>query len=85
MDFERGIDVVDVEKWKRMITEWERDPASVPNPFDMTIATPSQCAIFKAFADEDAEALAKGKNFSLTNGISPSQLICRGIDLESEM
>lgn len=84
-DFERGLDVVDLEEWKRQIEGWERDPNSVPNPFDMTIAAPSQCAVRKQFAEEDAVMLANGKNFRLTSDISPSQLICRGIDLETDM
>jgi hypothetical protein len=76
---------MDVEEWKVSVAEWERNPNSVPNPFDMTIATPSQCAIRREYADEDAAVLATGKNFSLTNGLSPSQLICQGINLELEM
>lgn len=84
-DFERGLDIIDLAEWKRQIEDWERSPDSVPNPFDMTIAAPSQCAVRKAFADEDAALLASGKNFALTNDMSPSQLICRGLDLESEM
>ncbi|KAJ3500142.1 hypothetical protein NMY22_g19358 [Coprinellus aureogranulatus] len=84
-DFQEGLDAADVEKWKQQVVEWERDPNSVPNPFDMTIAAPSQYAVRKEFAEEDAAILATGKNFSLTGEISASHLICRGLDLESEM
>ncbi|KAJ3510330.1 hypothetical protein NMY22_g16006 [Coprinellus aureogranulatus] len=84
-DFEEGLDDADVEKWKRQVIEWEQDPNSVPNPFDMTIAAPSQYAVRREFATEDAALLATGKDFSLTSDMSPSHLICRGLDLESEM
>ncbi|KAJ3531990.1 hypothetical protein NMY22_g7930 [Coprinellus aureogranulatus] len=84
-EFEEALNPVDVEQWKKSVVEWERNPSSVPNPFDFTISAPSQTAIRKALSDEEAALLAAGKDFSLHRDISPSQLICRGLDLESEM
>ncbi|KAJ3538635.1 hypothetical protein NMY22_g5086 [Coprinellus aureogranulatus] len=84
-DFERGIDAVDVAKFQEEITRWERSPQTVPNPFDFTIAAPSQTAIRKALAKEDEVASDTVKKFSLHAGLTASELICRGLDLESEM
>ena len=84
-EFEDALNPADVDQWKKIVEEWERNPSSVPNPFDFTISAPSQTAIRKALSDEEAALLAAGKDFSLHRDISPSQLICRGLDLESEM
>lgn len=78
-------DKAPVQEWYAAVTAWERDPESVPNPFDMTIATPSQCAVRKALSEEESLELAAAKSFSLNLDLSPSQLISRGLDLESEM
>ncbi|KAJ3529892.1 hypothetical protein NMY22_g8804 [Coprinellus aureogranulatus] len=84
-ELEEGLDEKDVSMWHEEVVAYERDPTSVPNPFDMTIDTPSQSAVRKALADEEAAEQAGQKNFSLPNAISPLQLVTRGLDLESEM
>lgn len=78
-------DGVPIHEWYTLITAWESDPTSVPNPFDLTIATPSQCAVRKALAEEESADLEAAKKFSLSDDLSPSQLISRGLDLEAEM
>lgn len=84
-NFERGLEKVDVDKWYKQVVEWENDPSSVPNPFDLTIATPSQYAVRKAIAEEEATERTDSNGFTLGPNLSPSELISRGIDLQSEM
>ena len=84
-DFEKGLQPDELSAYYQEVQAWEQDPNSAPNPFDMTIATPSQCAVRKALSDEENAELAAGKNFSLCTDTSPSELITRGMDLESEM
>lgn len=84
-EYEKGLEPDQVQEWLKAITEWEADPVSVPNPFDLTIATPSQCAVRKALSEEESVRKDNGKKFMLSHNMSPSQLIARGIDLESEM
>ncbi|KAF6750101.1 hypothetical protein DFP72DRAFT_852070 [Ephemerocybe angulata] len=45
---------------------------------------PISLAVRKALADEEAAALAAGKDVSLSPDISPSVLISRGLDLEAD-
>lgn len=85
IDFEKGCDSAEVRQWFKQITEWERDPHSVANPFDLTISTPSQYAVRKELAEEEAAERDASKLFSLGPGLSPSELMARGIDLQSEM
>ncbi|KAJ3516504.1 hypothetical protein NMY22_g14191 [Coprinellus aureogranulatus] len=84
-DFEDGLKAEDLAKFREEVTRWEASPSTVPNPFDFTIAAPSQTAIRKALAEEDKVASDTAKNFSLHAGLTASELICKGLDLESEM
>ncbi|KAJ3530921.1 hypothetical protein NMY22_g8368 [Coprinellus aureogranulatus] len=84
-EYEEGLEPEQVREWWKAVTAWEEDPISVANPFDMTVATPSQCAVRKALSQEEAAQKATQKEFTLSHDLSPSQLIARGIDLESEM
>ncbi|KAJ3508321.1 hypothetical protein NMY22_g16650 [Coprinellus aureogranulatus] len=86
--FEEGLkekNPAQISQWLQDVIAWEKDPAAVPSPFNMTISTPSQCAVRRTLADEEAAQRAVGKSFSLTPDMSQSQLIARGMDLESEM
>ncbi|KAJ3497848.1 hypothetical protein NMY22_g19659 [Coprinellus aureogranulatus] len=86
--FEEGLkekNPAQVSQWLTDVIAWENDPVSVANPFDMTITTPSQCAVRRALADEEEVQRKAGKSFSLSVDMSPSQLIARGLDLEAEM
>lgn len=69
--------------WTTEMDAWEKD-SSKPNPFVMSVDAPKQSSVRKALAEEEAQAIAHKKDFSLTNDISPSVLISRGIDLETE-
>ncbi|KAJ3525770.1 hypothetical protein NMY22_g10437 [Coprinellus aureogranulatus] len=84
-DFERGLKSEDVAKFQEEVSRWEASPSTVPNPFDFTIAAPSQTAIRKALAKEDEAASETAKNFSVHAGLTASELICKGLDLEAEM
>ncbi|RXW17173.1 hypothetical protein EST38_g8682 [Candolleomyces aberdarensis] len=72
-----------VASWQEAVKAWEKDP-SKPNPYEMVVKTPTQAAIQKQLAEEEAKALEEGKNFSLTDEVSPSSLTASGIDLEFE-
>ncbi|KAF6741037.1 hypothetical protein DFP72DRAFT_863318 [Ephemerocybe angulata] len=56
----------------------------IPTPSKPTVTVPTQTAVRRAFADEEAAAIAAGKDQSLSPEISPSVLISRGIDLEAD-
>ncbi|KAJ3529805.1 hypothetical protein NMY22_g8845 [Coprinellus aureogranulatus] len=84
-EFVKGLEADQVAEWWKLVTAWEKDPVSIPNPFDFTIATPSQSAVRKALSEEESAMKDKSKHFSLDSQLSPSELISRGIDLESDM
>lgn len=50
----------------------------------MLVDAPKQSTVRKALAEEEAKAIAEKKDFSLSSEVSPSVLISRGIDLETE-
>ncbi|KAF6746462.1 hypothetical protein DFP72DRAFT_992812 [Ephemerocybe angulata] len=83
-ELEATLDPVKVKEWTEKMVAWEKDPVNNANPFEMSVVTPTQVAVRKALADEEAAELAAGKDVSLTPDISPSVLISRGIDLESD-
>ena len=45
---------------------------------------PTQAAVRRQLAEEEAKDLAAGKNFTLDDKVSPSVLIAAGLDLEAE-
>ena len=73
----------DVRTWEKAIVAWEND-STQPNPYELTIDTPTQDAVRRELADEEKVALDRGENLSLSDEISPASLIAWGIDLESE-
>jgi hypothetical protein len=72
-----------VNEWLDAVIAYELDPTR-PNPYELTIDTPTQAAVRKALSDEEKVALDKGEDLSLTDEISPASLIAWGIDLEEE-
>ncbi|KAF6758442.1 hypothetical protein DFP72DRAFT_1064583 [Ephemerocybe angulata] len=83
-ELEAMLDPEKVKDWTEKMVAWEKDPVLNANPFEITVSTPTQAAVRKALADEEAAALAAGKDVSLSPDISPSVLISRGIDLEAD-
>ena len=45
---------------------------------------PTQAAVRRQLAEEEAKDLAAGKDFTLDDRVSPSVLIAAGLDLEAE-
>lgn len=82
-ELEATLDKVETREWRKAMEDWEKDP-SKDSPFVMNVDAPKQSAVRKELAEEEAKAIAEKKDFSLSNDISPSVLISRGIDLESE-
>ncbi|KAF5336317.1 hypothetical protein D9611_006478 [Ephemerocybe angulata] len=82
-ELEQTLNPTDLEKWKGIMVEWEKDPKK-PSPFEMVVETPTQKVVRRVMADDETEALKTGKDFSLNSEISPSALIARGLDLEAE-
>ncbi|KAF6754839.1 hypothetical protein DFP72DRAFT_1067991 [Ephemerocybe angulata] len=83
-ELEDTLDAATVKGWTESMVAWERDPTNSPNPFEMTVALPTQTAVRRALADEEAVAIAAGKDTSLSPDVSPSVLVSRGIDIESD-
>ena len=82
-ELESSLKPEQVAPWKVAVEAWEADP-SKPNPYEITTKTPTQALVRKQLAEEEAKALEEGKDFSVTDEVSPSNLIAWGIDLESE-
>lgn len=82
-ELEATLNTDDLQVWKKAMETWEKDPTG-PSPFVLLVEAPKQSAVRKALAEEEARAIAEKKDFSLSNDISPSVLISRGIDLEAE-
>lgn len=82
-ELETTLDPLKLKEWSAVMTAWEKD-SSRPNPFVMIVEAPKQSAVRKALAEEESRAITEKRDFSLTNDISPSGLISRGIDLEAE-
>ncbi|KAF6746394.1 hypothetical protein DFP72DRAFT_823183 [Ephemerocybe angulata] len=82
-ELEQTLNPTDLEKWKGIMVEWEKDPKK-PSPFEMVVETLTQKVVRRVMADDETEALKTGKDFSLNSEISPSALIARGLDLEAE-
>ena len=49
-DLEKTLGPGKLQAYMEEVTAWESNPNDVPNPFDMTISTPSQCAVRKALS-----------------------------------
>lgn len=82
-ELEATLDDEDLPAWKKAMDDWERDPTT-ESPFVLHVDAPKQSAVRKELAEEEAKAIAEKKDFSLSNDVSPSVLISRGIDLEAE-
>lgn len=63
---------------------WELNPTNNPNPYEVTVKTPTQATVRRQLAEEEEKALALGVDISLSDEVSPSSLIAMGIDLEGE-
>ncbi|KAJ2936112.1 hypothetical protein H1R20_g975, partial [Candolleomyces eurysporus] len=80
---EATLDGEQLRSWMEAMTAWELDPAN-PNPYEVTVKTPTQAAVQRQLAEEEENALAAGIDVSLSDEVSPCSLIAMGIDLEGE-
>ncbi|KDR84201.1 hypothetical protein GALMADRAFT_56241, partial [Galerina marginata CBS 339.88] len=69
--------------WTQQVEAWEKDPKQ-PNPFESEVTGPTQAAVRKELAEEEARNIASGRDDALDDKVSPSVLIAAGIDLEAE-
>ncbi|KAF6744766.1 hypothetical protein DFP72DRAFT_1051726 [Ephemerocybe angulata] len=83
-ELEETLDPTKVQEWAAQMAAWERDPVANPNPFEMTVSSPTQIAVRRVLADEEAADIASGKDAALSPDTPPSVLISRGLDLEAE-
>ncbi|KAF8190101.1 hypothetical protein BJ912DRAFT_850370 [Pholiota molesta] len=72
-----------VERWTQEVEAWE-DDKSEPNPYEVTTVGPTQAAVLKQLAEDEARDLELSRNMSLDDNVTPSVLISIGIDLEAE-
>ncbi|RXW14662.1 hypothetical protein EST38_g11191 [Candolleomyces aberdarensis] len=82
-ELEATIDAEKLRSWTEAMVAWELDPTN-PNPYEVTVKTPTQASVRRQLAEEEERALAAGVDFSLSDEVSPCSLIAMGIDLESE-
>jgi hypothetical protein len=73
-----------LRSWTDAMTAWELDPNNNPNPYEVTVKTPTQAAVRRQMAEDEEKALASGVDVSLSDEVSPCSLIAMGIDLEGE-
>ncbi|RXW17178.1 hypothetical protein EST38_g8677 [Candolleomyces aberdarensis] len=72
-----------LRSWTEAMVAWELDPTK-PNPYEVTVKTPTQAAVRRQLAEAEEEALKTGVDVSLSDEVSPFLLISMGIDLEGE-
>lgn len=82
-ELESTIDPEQLQSWTEAMNAWERDP-NQPNPYEITVKTPTQATVRRQLAEEEGKALEAGIDVSLSNEVSPCSLIAMGIDLEEE-
>ncbi|RXW12097.1 hypothetical protein EST38_g13758 [Candolleomyces aberdarensis] len=72
-----------LRSWTKAMVAWELDSTN-PNPYEVTVKTPTQAAVRRQLAEAEEKALATGVDISLSDEVSPCSLIAMGIDLEGE-
>lgn len=100
-DFAGGIDDFHVKAWTLMAQQWEAnsslenpfestgDGGCYFGHRSLTLLTPSpeitKASVHTEMADEDTEAISKGKFKDLGTELTPSQFILQGVELEESM
>ncbi|KAJ2935520.1 hypothetical protein H1R20_g1573, partial [Candolleomyces eurysporus] len=82
-ELESTISPEKLQTWTEAMLAWELDPSS-PNPYEIAVKTPTQAAVRRQLAAEEEQALTVGVDVALSDEVSPSSLIARGIDLKGE-
>ncbi|KAG6828010.1 hypothetical protein H0H92_009670 [Tricholoma furcatifolium] len=83
MEFSATLPEESVLKWTEEVEAWEKDPTK-PNPYDNQVDIPTQAAVRRRMAEEDAAQIASGRDVALDVNMTPSVLISVGLDLEAE-
>ncbi|KAF6742964.1 hypothetical protein DFP72DRAFT_1178678 [Ephemerocybe angulata] len=73
-ELEETLDPTKVQEWAAQMAAWERDPVANPNPFEMTVSSPTQIAVRRVLADEEAADIASGKDAALSPDTPPQEL-----------
>ncbi|KAF8877970.1 hypothetical protein BD779DRAFT_1677037 [Infundibulicybe gibba] len=81
--FEAGLPDDDVKQWKIELDAWELDHSS-PNPYERRFKKPTQDAIRRTLAAEEAESMKQGTAYVLHADVSAHMLITMGLDLEEQ-
>ncbi|RXW13753.1 hypothetical protein EST38_g12102 [Candolleomyces aberdarensis] len=82
-ELEATISPKKLQAWTEAMLAWELDPSS-PNPYEVAVKMPTQAGVRRQLAEEEERALTAGVDVALSDQVSPSSLIARGIDLEGE-
>ncbi|KAG6824736.1 hypothetical protein H0H92_005987 [Tricholoma furcatifolium] len=77
----------EIEVWEQEI--WENARAkktdtTKKNPYELKLELPTQAAVRRRMAENDAANIAAGKDLALDVDMSPSVLIAAGLDLEAD-
>ncbi|KAG6825919.1 hypothetical protein H0H92_001861 [Tricholoma furcatifolium] len=83
IEFSAALPKDSVLKWTAEVEAWEKDPTE-RNPYDNHVELPTQAAVRRRMAEEDAVQIASGKDVALDVNMTPSVLISAGLDLEAE-
>ncbi|KAF8889255.1 hypothetical protein BD779DRAFT_1671827 [Infundibulicybe gibba] len=81
--FEAGLPDGDVKQWKIELDTWELDHSS-PNPYERRFKKPTQDAVRRTLAAEEAESTKQGTAYVLHVDVSAHTLITMGLDLEEQ-
>ena len=84
-ELEEGIEDKEekIAEWVESVVAYEAD-SKKPNPYEFTVKHPTQHAVRRELADKEKGVMGTGKDFSLSDAISPSGLIAWGLDVEAE-
>ncbi|KAG6810168.1 hypothetical protein H0H92_013032 [Tricholoma furcatifolium] len=79
--------IIEVEAWEQTQNHPLSSAAtssSIVNPYERKIQLPTQAAVRRKLAENEANAIASGKDVALDVNVTPSVLISMGLDLEAE-
>ncbi|RXW15581.1 hypothetical protein EST38_g10274 [Candolleomyces aberdarensis] len=80
-ELEEIIDEALLTEWKIGVEAWERDPQN-PNPFEFRVATPTQAAIRREIAEDQARKAQEGGDAQAGKRTTPLNLLTKGFEIE---
>ncbi|KAJ2921444.1 hypothetical protein H1R20_g15648, partial [Candolleomyces eurysporus] len=80
-ELEEIIDEKLLAEWRVAVDAWERDPRKA-NPFELKVVTPTQAAIRREIAEEQARKIQEGKDHWAGQSTTPLAMLTKGFEIE---